>query len=266
MILLISLGLLTGFLGGTLGIGGGVILVPILTLIAGYSWQVACSTSLFCILVTSLLVSEKKLRQSDPHQPSNQQGLIHLDWAKDIEGLGSLFGFFGFLLASWLTPSILLTLLACFLSGLFFYNVQKSYHDFFPQHTKQSHQTHYQHNTWWGLRSLFISFAGLSSGALGIGSGLLLVSVLHLMVKLPINIATATSSYSMASISSGALMGYVLWDHIDWKICAICSIGTLAGSSIGSHLSAQIHQKWLRLALTCVLCTISGMLWKKLLI
>jgi len=52
---LVALGLISGSLAGTLGIGGGIIMVPVLTLAFGFSQQEAQATSLLVVLPTSIL-------------------------------------------------------------------------------------------------------------------------------------------------------------------------------------------------------------------
>jgi uncharacterized membrane protein YfcA len=54
---LVFIGVLAGFLGALFGVGGGIVIVPLLLLLCGFETRVAAATSLTAVLVTSLVGS-----------------------------------------------------------------------------------------------------------------------------------------------------------------------------------------------------------------
>ena len=106
-------GLISAFLGGLFGIGGGVVLVPFLTFFSPLSLVEASGISLFCIIATSLSVSAKKMKDR----------LVNLNLATQVETTALVFGFLGSLLAYRL-PETTIKICFAFLS-VYFLNSSK---------------------------------------------------------------------------------------------------------------------------------------------
>ncbi|MGH2442232.1 MAG: sulfite exporter TauE/SafE family protein [Chloroflexota bacterium] len=90
--------------------------------------------------------------------------------------------------------------------------------------------------------------AGLVSGLLGVGGGIVQVPVMSLLMKVPIKVATTTSTYIIGiTAMAGA---FVYYNHkpsyIDPSIAVPVAIGVFIGSSIGSDLLRRVSQRGLR--------------------
>ena len=228
----ILLGLTSGLLGGLLGIGGGVITVPILYFIFEYTgmfedktMQIAVSTSLAASIITSAVSTLAQLRKKAVHFTAIQflaPGLI----------LGCLFGS----LTAHLMPSALLRLIfsiMAMLLGLYF---------FFPR-LPPLHISSAPNKT----LSLFGLLIGSLSSMLGIGGGALTFPVL-LGYQIPIKNCSASSALSTLISTMAATLTYltIAWNkpelpetfgYIELPAFIAISIGSLITSPIGVKLS-----------------------------
>jgi uncharacterized protein len=105
VVALVAFGVLTGVASGLLGVGGGTLMVPFLTLAAGLSQHSAEATSLLVVLPTAV-VGSLVLRR---------RGVGDLGLALRFGALGAVGGVAGALLALALPGSVLRAVFACFL-------------------------------------------------------------------------------------------------------------------------------------------------------
>ena len=89
--------------------------------------------------------------------------------------------------------------------------------------------------------------AGILSGLLGIGGGIVVVPVLHLILKLPFKAATATSNFMMGLTAVPALCGFVSRGQLDLAVAVPLAAGVLAGANIGAWLMPRIRTRVLKL-------------------
>ena len=105
---LIAFGLFTGGAAGLLGVGGGIMMVPFLTLVAGVSQHAAQATSLLVVLPTAIVASVTLHRK----------GVGDLPLALRFGALGAVGGILGALLARALPGHTLRIIFALFLAGV----------------------------------------------------------------------------------------------------------------------------------------------------
>ena len=105
---LIAFGLFTGGAAGLLGVGGGIMMVPFLTLVAGVSQHAAQATSLLVVLPTAIVASVTLHRK----------GVGDLPLALRFGALGAVGGILGALLALALPGHTLRIIFALFLAGV----------------------------------------------------------------------------------------------------------------------------------------------------
>jgi uncharacterized membrane protein YfcA len=117
--------------------------------------------------------------------------------------------------------------------------------------------------TWLGLILMYV--AGLVSGLLGIGSGVLKVPAMDLAMRLPIKVSTATSNF-MIGVTAAASAGiYFTRGDIDPFVAAPVAAGVLLGATAGSRLLDRLPGRAIRIAFIAVLLAVSlEMLWKGL--
>src|SRR5206468_3604648 len=95
--------------------------------------------------------------------------------------------------------------------------------------------------------------AGVASALLGIGGGLIKVPLMHLVLGVPLRIATATSNLMIGITASASAIVYLLRGVIDAYVAGPTAVGVFVGASLGSRLGHRIGQRALRLLFVVVL-------------
>ena len=88
--------------------------------------------------------------------------------------------------------------------------------------------------------------AGVTSALLGIGGGLVKVPVMHVLMGVPLRVATATSNLMIGITASAGAIVYLLRGGIDPYVASPTAIGVFFGASIGSRIAGRIHVGVLR--------------------
>jgi hypothetical protein len=247
--LLVLLGVFSGFLGGLLGIGGGILVVPILILAFDLRAQQAIGTSLVMIIFTAL---------SGTFAYSWQK---RLDWR--IAAVGAVVTVPGAALGAYMTKffsSVSLTMiLAIFLSFIAAYMFWRSYHGtdscrgtliqaksrsaaavWARRITDASgHVFQYDASIYRGVVLLFLG--GVASGFFGIGGGLIVVPVLASIVGLPMHIAIATSMAIMIFTSISGVATHVMLGHVLLEYAAPLVIGIVVGAQLGARTAKRLR-------------------------
>jgi uncharacterized membrane protein YfcA len=89
-------------------------------------------------------------------------------------------------------------------------------------------------------------FAGVASALLGIGGGLIKVPVMHVIMGVPLRVATATSNLMIGITASASAIIYLLRGGIDPYAAAPTAIGVFIGASVGSRIASRIDLRVLR--------------------
>ena len=253
---------MAGVLGGVLGIGGGAILIPVLTLIGGFSWHEAYSISLFSIISSSLWVSYKKIKKD----------LVHFEWALFIEAFGCGWALLGsgvaILTSGAFANEMLLTLSTFFAIHILVRSVKSAV----VAHRGRSNELISSLETApvvemtstssssLGTKIGLSSACGFLSGLLGIGGGVVVVACSPFM-KISMHMATATSSYAMGSMTMGALFGTVVSGKMVWEMGLIAFVGTVCGSVMGVQLAQRVSELELKLIFAVLLVGYTIYMW-----
>jgi uncharacterized membrane protein YfcA len=249
-LLLIIVGLLTGFMGGMLGVGGGIIVVPILVLAFNLESREAAGTSLVMVMFTALSSTAAYYRQK------------RIDWkiglaAATVTVPGALIGAYATQLFNSNTLAVIfgvaLLLMAAAMIRRTFRMSKRPTRDFGSTEIESKLQRGvwrrrivdsagqiFQYDARIYSALLLLFFGGLASGFLGIGGGLIVVPILVAYVGLPMHIAVATSMLTMiftaiSGVSTHILLGDVL---IDYAIPLV--IGILIGSQLGARTARRL--------------------------
>lgn len=233
---LFAIGLLAGGFGALLGVGGGLIIVPALSLLAGLPLRGAIGTSLICICGSSAAASAVYLRR----------GRVDLPVAVELQ----FFSVAGAVIAG-LTAGLIPTAPLFFLFALLMAAVAVQ---MWPSASRGVLER-------WlprlGARRSVARGAsvgaGLISGLLGVGGGILNTPVLHLVLEKPFPQAVATSSYMIGmTAAAGALVYLVRGDVVPGLVTA-AMVGTLAGALPAALAGHRLNAKGLRVAFALLL-------------
>ncbi len=254
---------LAGVVGSLVGLGGGVLLVPMLTLAFGLPIQYAIGTSIVAVIATSSGSAAAYVRD---HLTNMRVGLF-LEMATTIGAISGAF------LAVFLVPNLLfvifgVVLLIAAVPLVFkigeelpkgvrddrwakWLHLSGSYPD-----RRLGREVSYQvTRTPIGLAMMYV--AGVLSGLLGIGSGTLKVIAMDTVMRLPMKVSTTTSNF-MIGVTAAASAGiYFSRGDIPPLIAAPVALGVLAGAFIGSRLLTRLSNRTLRLIFLPVLAIIA---------
>lgn len=221
-----------------LGQGGGTLYTPV-QVFFGIDFHTAATNSLFLIMVASLsatLVFRKAKK---------------IDWplAVVLETVTTFGGFIGGFVSgnfsgqhlSWFF-SVIVAFAAIFMIHEFKHQTKSlpTKKRWFHWFREFDHQ-HYAVNL---LLALPISFiAGLSSGLIGVGGGILKVPLMVLLLGIPMDIAVGSSALMVGLTAAGGFAGHLVAGHWDWKTSLILGIAVFIGGQFGARKALAIDKK-----------------------
>ena len=254
VVLLIFIGsVLAGLVGSLVGLGGGVLIVPMLTLLFGFPISFAIGASIISVIATSSGAAAAYVRD---HLTNMRVGMF-LELATT---LGAISGAF---VAGLLAPGVLSAIFGIILlvsaAPLVFkigeelpQNVKNdrwaeklALASSYPDH-KLGRDVPYQvTHTPVGLAMMYV--AGLISGLLGIGSGTFKVVAMDTLMRLPLKVSSSTSNL-MIGVTAAASAGiYFSRGDIPPLVAAPVALGILIGALVGARLLVYLSNKTLRI-------------------
>jgi len=252
LVSLALLGSLVGFTGAFLGVGGGFILVPLLTLLFGLDPHHAVGTSLATIMFTGAFSASAYFRQR------------RLDWRLGLLTEISTMpgGLAGSLLTAYVTSKELKNLFAIFLiilalSMIIREDYSRSKREgkkVFPWKRSLRDSSGIEFDYQVDILKLLLMgiLAGLASGFFGIGGGVIKVPVLY-NLGVPIHIAIATSTFMITLTAFSGTIGHTILGHVLWiKVLGIVP-GLLLGTRLGARVAYKAESKILRGCFSSVL-------------
>jgi uncharacterized protein len=109
---------------------------------------------------------------------------------------------------------------------------------------------------WWRLATIGLA-AGLLSGLLGVGGGIVMVPLFVGWVRLPIKEAVGCSLACVGILAVPGTITHALLGHIDWAFAIPLCIAVIPGARVGAHLAIRSSDRGLRLSVAIVLGTIA---------
>ncbi len=251
-----------GLIGALSGVGGGIIVVPALTIIFGIDVRLAIGASIVSVIATSSGAAATYVRD----RITDMRVGMFLELATTSGAVT------GALLAALVAPASLLVLLGVVLLGSAGQQARRLGEEVPPSvepsgaalrlrligsypDEKLGREVHYAARRV-PLGFVLMGLAGLVSGLLGIGSGALKVLAMDGAMRLPMKVSTATSNF-MIGVTAAASAGiYLGRGDVDPRIAAPVALGVLAGASIGARLLPRLSNRRVRLTFLPVLVAI----------
>jgi uncharacterized membrane protein YfcA len=255
--------ILAGFLGSLLGLGGGIIVTPVLTLLFGFDIRYAIGASIVSVIATSSGAAIAYIKD----RITNVRIGMFLEIGTT---LGAITGAYlsGIINSQYLY--IIFGLLLLYSAAMM---LKKSKVEL-PQNVKNhplaeklalngeyydkvlSQQVAYNvDGVYGGLGMMYV--AGVISGLLGIGSGIFKVTAMDLFMKLPLKVSSATSNFMIGVTAAASAGVYFLRGDIDPKIAAPVALGVLLGATVGTRVMQRLKSKTIRLIFIPVLAIVS---------
>ena len=230
---LLPLGFVAGIIGSIIGLGGGFIVVPVLTFF-GFSPTLAASDSLFAAFSNSVASTASYARQKRiVYSLGIKLALISIP--------GTILGAY---VSEDVSPSLFKLLFGIVLvaSGIYIYLRRKI----------ESRE----YNLSKQIMILAVGasfFAGIISSLFGIGGGVIFVPLMVIVIGLSMKLAAPTSQFILMFASASGMIMHSILGHPNYYEAGMLSIGSFIGGMIGSKLSTHIDEKKLRIFVTIVI-------------
>lgn len=255
-IILFVVSFFAGTVGALTGLGGGVVIIPVLTLLFGVDIHYAIGASLISVIATSSGAAASYVSEGF----SNIRIGIFLEIATTI---GAVAGAFLAVYAPTHFIAVLFGIVLLLSAGLSFRKREENL--FTKPSGKLSHRLKLNgaYPSWEGPVNysvnnipggfIMMALAGIISGLLGIGSGALKVIALDGIMKLPFKVSTATSNFMIGVTASASAGVYLARGYIDPGLSLPVVLGVLTGALLGAKYLVKFAVKTLRLVFAVII-------------
>jgi uncharacterized protein len=252
-----------GVFGALLGLGGGALLVPALTLLLGVDIHYAIGASIISVIATSSGAAVAYVRD---HLSNIRLGML-LEVATTS---GAITGAFVGGLLSGPALSVIFAAVLAYSAIAMLRHRSDDLGEVTPAHPWATmlklNSSYYdkvrrqriEYNVAGvpvGLGLMYI--AGLVSGLLGVGSGVLKVPAMDLAMRLPIKVSSTTSNFMIGVTAAASAGVFFARGQINPFIAGPVALGVLAGSFLGARLLQRIDSRLIRRVFVVVLVLVS---------
>lgn len=260
---ILLLSIVAGVFGSILGLGGGIIITPALTLLFGIDIKYAIGASIVSVIATSSGAAVAYIRD----KITNIRIGMFLEIATTI---GAITGAF---ISGLISPKYLYIIFGLLLLYSSFAMLKKRGQELpgnvvpHPIANKLKLNGQYydkvlKKDVSYNVTGVYGGFgmmyvAGVISGLLGIGSGIFKVMAMDLFMKLPLKVSSATSNFMIGVTAAASAGVYLLRGDIDPKIAAPVALGVLIGATIGTKIMQNLKSKTIRMIFIPVLAFVS---------
>lgn len=230
---------LAGLVGSLTGLGGGVIVIPLLTLGLGVDIHYAIGASIISVIATSSGAAATYVKE----------GISNVRIAMFLAIATTLSAIVGVTLSAYVNPSAIVVIFGLILLFSSFMMLKKRKDHLHSKSTSVlarffnlngSYPTpdgvvyYTVHNVIGGFVMMFV--AGTLSGLLGIGSGALKVIGMDNIMRIPFKVSTTTSNFMIGITAAASALVYLHRGQIDPIIAMPVAIGVIGGATVGSKI------------------------------
>lgn len=249
----------TGLVGAMLGLGGGIFLVPMLTLAFDVPFRTAVAASLISVIATASVTSTVNLGR----------GLVNFRLGMALEIATTIGGLTGGIVAALLAPKYLFTTFGFTLAAMGLIMASRSGRrnvianleadtGLLGGRLDEGGRTYV-----YRLRRVPLAFgasllAGSISGLLGLGGGIIKVPILNSFCGIPIKVATATSAFMIGVTAAASAFVYYGRGDVDLRLAAAIALGALPGSLAGARLAHAVEARSLKVFMAAVLLVVGA--------
>ncbi len=241
ILLLVAGGVLAGLLGGYLGLGGGIVIVPWMTFVVGVDLRAAIPASVAAIVVNSISSSAEYLKKD---MVDLDLMIVLVVWMTAGNIIGSA--------VSGAVPSeiiqVLFAAVMLYTAVNFLRKTPVRTDDVEPDRLKGKKAIVY----------LIALGTGIIGAMIGVGGGVIIVPVLYLVLGLPLSVARGTSSFLIGPSTTAAVAVYALNGRLDPVILPPLLVGTIAGGKLGGYLGTLAKPQVVKLLFFAVMLYLAG--------
>ena len=230
---LILLGFAGGILGSMIGLGGGIIVVPVLTFL-GFSPTAAASNSLFAALSNAIASTISYSKQK------------RIEYSLGLKlGLLSVPGtILGAVVSSDVAPDIFKVLFGLIL-------ISSAAYIFLRRNLESKQKIISKQMMVFAIGASF--FAGIISSFFGIGGGIVFVPLMVAGMGMAMKRAAPTSQLILLFASLSGVITHSLLGHPDFTQAGFLAIGSFLGGLVGARLSIDIKERYLQVLVSVVI-------------
>ena len=238
---LILLGFAAGILGSMIGLGGGIIVVPVLTFL-GFPPTVAASNSLFAALSNAIASTISYSKQK------------RIEFSLGLKlGLLTIPGtVLGAVISSDVSSEIFKILFAIIL-------VLSAAYIFLRKKLETKEKTLSKQMIVFAIGASF--FAGIVSSFFGIGGGIIFVPLMVVGMGMAMKRAAPTSQLILLFASLSGVIVHSILGHPDFLQAGLLAIGSFFGGLVGARLSLDIKERYLQILVSVVILIAAGKLF-----
>ncbi len=247
---------LAGFLGSLTGLGGGIIITPVLTLALGVDIRYAIGASLVSVIATSSGAAAAYVREGF----SNIRIGMFLEIATTLGAVG------GALLATKM-PTSAISIIFGLVLLYSAYASSRPRHEHLGDCRPNPLATRLKMNSIYPTNNGPMGYcpqavpagfslmfgAGVLSGLLGIGSGAVKVIAMDQAMRLPFKVSTTTSNFMIGVTAAASAGVYLSRGYINPGLAMPVMLGVVSGSLVGARVLAEAKTKWLRVVFGVVI-------------
>lgn len=241
--------LAAGFVGSLTGLGGGVVIVPLLVLAFGVNIRYAIGASLVSVIATSSGAAAAYVTEGF----ANVRIAMFLEIATTVGALS------GAALATRIPTSGIATVFGVVLLYSAYVSRQPHASELLPSEpdaiaaalrldssypTADGLRTYHVRGVPAGFGLMYL--AGTLSGLLGIGSGAVKVLAMDRAMRLPFKVSTTTSNFMIGVTAAASAGVYLRRGYIDPGLAMPVTLGVLLGALVGAHVLGQASTRLLR--------------------
>jgi uncharacterized membrane protein YfcA len=245
-----------GFLGALTGLGGGVVVVPVLTLLLGVDIKYAIGASLVSVIATSSGAAAAYVKE----------GFSNIRIGMLLEIATTTGAIIGAIFAGLVTTHLIAIVFGLVLIQAAYQSLFKAAHETATLVKSDSLGKRLRlggdypagiGRREYGVRNVPAGFglmfgAGVLSGLLGIGSGAVKVLAMDRAMKIPFKVSTTTSNFMIGVTAAASAGVYLGRGYIDPRVAMPVMLGVLAGAFIGSRMLIRARVRTLRILFGCV--------------
>jgi uncharacterized membrane protein YfcA len=235
---LVLLGFAAGILGSMIGLGGGIIVVPVLTFL-GFPPTAAASNSLFAALSNATASTISYSRQK------------RIDFSLGVKlGMLSIPGtVLGAVVSTDVAPDIFKILFG-------FVLIASAAYIFLRKKIETKEKTLSKQMVVFAVSASF--FAGIISSFFGIGGGIIFVPLMVVGMGMAMKNAAPTSQLILFFASLSGVIVHSILGHPDFVQSGLLAVGSFFGGLVGARLSLHVREKYLQILVTIVLLIAAG--------
>ncbi|MFL5321585.1 MAG: sulfite exporter TauE/SafE family protein [Myxococcaceae bacterium] len=245
-LLLVFAGTTAGLIGSLLGMGGGIMLVPLLVLGFGVPMEEAVPASLVCVVASSCGAAANFVE--------NKLADVRLAMTLELATVAG--ALLGGLVAAFIPPAMLAVGF-----GLFALYVALNFLLVRTDLGASTATGYTPVNYPLGIGGSLV--AGGVSALLGVGGGPLKVPLMAFGMRVPFKVASATSNLMIGVTAAASVVGYAFRGQLQLNLAAPLVVGVLVGANVGSRLMVKAKPTLLKRLFALVLIVVAAqMLWR----